>query len=444
MATLTQKNATSRTPVEIWLVIFRFYLGPSQSDSNYNTIGSYARVFRASIISALREFSLAERKRLKLRLVCRAWRRVADILEERLVVSCLDGNDWPQSHRTDSASCVYYVPSDYLRHVAHIARWRARYQLPFAMNSTLIRFGVNASTARVLHISGMSVEIPDERGNKSIAASPTVEVLDWAICHRTEAVHGLAHPAFCRLVALKLTIDFPFPRLAATKHFQLPRLRYLYLTIDKSYVQSSHGGSFSSWRFPMLVMFQLWAKSASWPLWEETQDFLRAHAQTLEEISTTGLRRLSRNENSTNFAPLRKLWSEFHAIRLYGFSNLHEFADALPSIPDIWLNKSIKSSSRSRKFRVILGNAGLLADSAPVVTARLKEYCQTISCIDVVLETTWGSIMHPPDKTSHYWLQCVGVFFRVIDDVDLKVSDLNGEYSTCPTAMKIRSATERI
>lgn len=300
-----------------------------------------------------------------------------------------------------------------------------------------IKFNTNTSITRVVHIRGLRVELPTVVSEEPL--EPRVQILEWTMRGLINTIYGLAHPVFSHLVALRVTVDFPFPRQAAFETLRLPLLRCFSLVVRVCEIKWSEGRSFSAWAFPKLAMFELWANSSSRSLSIETREFLRGHAETVEEVSTISYSRFMKEQRSLTFSFMRELWPELPAVRRYRFFDLHEFVQGLPAIPQLWIEASTCSHPGSSKFCAIIGNAGLDGDSVPVIAARLKQESKLMANVNVTLDTSWANLLN---ARTTIWFQRVEAFFKVIDDVGIKALDANGEDSSCLMAMEVRAAVE--
>ncbi|CCA72654.1 hypothetical protein PIIN_06591 [Serendipita indica DSM 11827] len=439
-------DAVDRTPFEVWRNVFEFFLGISLLDPEEPTMRGYRRLL-ADEASLPLSFRAQEQCRGILRLVCRSWKELADMLGDKIVVSLLGEADWPPHGSREGAKYISYRNLTPIQWVDPIHDYKRLFRnrrlaatslVPIQVNRSLIFAPITSLIANSLDVSSIQ------------DITETANVYFLRILEAPADLRFMMYPLFANVRILYLSHYFPQRYLA--KEVMLPNLRCLILgTIMANNEREPHVKSLSSCYFPKLIMFGL-LSSRHWnSVSTDIFDFLSNGAKTFEEIELPF--RLA------TMAAQGVDWSPFVRLRSLTLPSLSYLADALPSLAQRWESKRPNDGKDTFDIPRVAITLSLNAtsDTAELV-ARIEPYRWVISHIYTLESWNYTSerllrgIRDADNRDASDPLQNLrrrlrsnaNTFFDVIDKVPLVVFDSDGKPASCNEAKELRVLTSDI
>lgn len=442
--TASVASAVERTPVEIWSRIFELYLGPSLlANPDKRMMSGWRKMYEANTL--LQDYIDAERQKNILRLVCHSWKRLADTLGDRFVVSHLDEHDWPPGRSKQNADYIsYHIYSPWLEYElvgnygsrVGAQEWKDWNSQPFKVTPHL-------PFAPYTSFVGHSFDISDL---DSTVEPANVQFLSIGI--RSDVFHHLALPLFHNVLFLDLFVIYPFKDSGTNMKRMLPNLDCLLLRVRLQDRPLSPSVTLSGWYFPKLSRFEFsteYESGVSSAVSKDLGDFVQKHI-SLQHI----------NLPYDVWDQQGKFIDWQHHIRLESMElvNLSSLPDILPPLRPHLASQVNKDGTRS-PFITIKLRIHLREEPPRALVARLLPHHDLLANVVLLMEHSWFQLLMGFDgainrilSRSHIidtaaWIYHIrrkrADMFIVIEEAQLNVVDPDGNTADCDAARALRA-----
>ena len=407
--------AFGKVPIEVWQKIFRIYLGPLLSDPVQPDIASYERTLGWTGNEIKYAYKRLGALLRRLRLVCSYWRRVADTMDDRVVLfHAADNFIWPPGadiHSSKHVCCVGDTSAPYVDNpTPEMMRQIAMNDLDIDFSP--IRLGVDVPIAPVIKVMQRDIQLSGKALERDDPQRAVIHTLNWSAPWNADPVTLLSHNLFRHLIALDICV----PGLSSTSFTKviLPSLRVLFLTtVSESYDFLAH------WHFSKLRMLRVsYDNTTTPPNYPDLDRFITTHAATLEELQF--------NANVLERGTRR--WDLLPALKVYTSHGLDSLARVIILLNDTRTTTLDESTPIREKLELRVKDVYIVRSHGVQSLQALQAKPASdllANVIQVKLPTSWAGMVRAVDSgvwnmqwycTLFEWLHSAEV--TVVDSVD--------------------------
>ncbi|CCA74746.1 hypothetical protein PIIN_08704 [Serendipita indica DSM 11827] len=363
---LDHNTACSKIPVEIWIEVFQYHLGPSLSNPRCSSVLDYQRSLFDKSTKILYRYRRKEQKRVILQLVSRFWKLAADQVGDRIVFVYPLGYQVPPNYPISDAKHIHIYP-DYsidFRFPSDYPEQSRLWEYNVLHANVPVKLGRDVPFAQIVHLGRYNIVLTDPAAKPDDPLPGAVRALYWSPPSHRKWCDKLAHKSLRSLVALHIESMWSSMEVVP---LHLPILRYLYLR-TRLFDGNKDGTTFlTRWNFPVLAQVYLVYGEFSTG---NIGAFLHRHSMTIEELGLHGKR------ESVLACCLKGL----PRLKTYVVEGFDEFIAVSSPLNDMWCERPTNRTPASEDYLIVQLlrlpdrlNAEELAESLPWQILQMKK-----------------------------------------------------------------------